>query len=437
MSDTLYENYLGTQPYYDSIRIRKNRTYYQTFTAEATYTLTHVHLPITRESSSTDDAKYGVVTLYIQATDGDGLPTGAAMGTITILPSDLSYETYEWVEITLSEGVALTEGVVYAIVIDRADVETYNYYLGWYYTYNEIPTDYYTEGGFGDSVNGLWDVDDPDTSSDALFQTDNEEFLGEKYAEDYAPAEDDFYWFQTFTPENAHQITSVKVPLFRATEDATSAKVILELRAVGEGSLPTATILRSKEVDLSEIVGGDGAYYSLVYTEFVFSSGVTLSADVEYAIVVKTDTPEQVNWWYDKSQNFYTRGRGGYGYLSGGAEAWSLYSTNVDFLFAEYGVVVPTAVSYNFTADAILTDSPIPVELQYEFTYDAILRHTEFVRDRPETYDEDKLWDEENKTWYEPSHSIGSERMAQAGGRQRCQLVVISNQAQIYFRDLE
>ena len=53
--------------------------------------------------------------------------------------------------------------------------------------------------------------------------------------------------------------------------------------------------------------------------------------------------------------------------------------------------------------------------------------------DRPVAYDPDKLWDEDTQTWYAIGTVIGSARAAQAGGRLRQQLVVVSNQGNIFF----
>ena len=56
-----------------------------------------------------------------------------------------------------------------------------------------------------------------------------------------------------------------------------------------------------------------------------------------------------------------------------------------------------------------------------------------FPADRPGSYDPDKLWDEETKAWYAVGTAIGSARSAQAGGRYRQQIVVLSNQGTIFF----
>ena len=56
-----------------------------------------------------------------------------------------------------------------------------------------------------------------------------------------------------------------------------------------------------------------------------------------------------------------------------------------------------------------------------------------FPEDRPGGYDGDKVWDEDTQAWYAVSTAIGSARQAQAGGRLRQQVVVVSGQAKIYF----
>jgi hypothetical protein len=58
-----------------------------------------------------------------------------------------------------------------------------------------------------------------------------------------------------------------------------------------------------------------------------------------------------------------------------------------------------------------------------------------FPEDRPIGYDPEKLWDETTKTWYAPSTSTGKERLKQAGGRYRDQLVVLSDQGAVYYEE--
>ena len=58
-----------------------------------------------------------------------------------------------------------------------------------------------------------------------------------------------------------------------------------------------------------------------------------------------------------------------------------------------------------------------------------------FPEDRPAGYDANKVFDEDNDAWYTPTTAIGSERMAYAGGKYKEQLVVVSNQGDIYFKD--
>ena len=60
-----------------------------------------------------------------------------------------------------------------------------------------------------------------------------------------------------------------------------------------------------------------------------------------------------------------------------------------------------------------------------------------FPADRPGTYDEDKFWDEESGAWYTTSTATGVARLKQAGGRYRNQFIVISGQAEIYFGDIQ
>lgn len=56
-----------------------------------------------------------------------------------------------------------------------------------------------------------------------------------------------------------------------------------------------------------------------------------------------------------------------------------------------------------------------------------------FPEDRPIGYDPDKLWDEDTAAWYATTTPTGAQRLAQAGGRYQRQLVVLSEEGQIYF----
>lgn len=415
MSDTLYENYLGTNLYYGSYPFAKATWAYQTFTALDTYTLTHVHIPLTRRTNTTTG--WGTITLSIRATDVNGKPTGDALGAVNIDPATLSYSTYKWEEITLSAGVELTEGTKYAIVIQNGTAAT-THSLGWYETYNEIVEDYYTGGSFGTSTNGTtWtEKSTVNYSYDVLFQTDHEEFLGVLYAEYYDDVDDvGEYFFQTFTPQTTHQITSVKLPIFRDWDEDTG-EVTVAIYAVDVNHFPTGDALCSKELDISGITT---EYSALVYTEFVFVVPANVEVDVEYAIVLNSTTTGQLKWQEDYSHNFYTRGRSGWGLVDGEVIDWGLQATNYDFLFAEYGieVVIPTL---EITADSIITATRTPVDTTEEFDFDAILKTVFTVPNRRGDYDPDKFWDEETQAW-SSSRAIST----RAGGRNKEYLIVV------------
>jgi len=58
-----------------------------------------------------------------------------------------------------------------------------------------------------------------------------------------------------------------------------------------------------------------------------------------------------------------------------------------------------------------------------------------FPEDRPDATIISKTWDEDTQTWYAVGTAIGSERLMQAGGRYTQQIVVVSNQGNIYYGD--
>jgi hypothetical protein len=113
---------------------------------------------------------------------------------------------------------------------------------------------------------------------------------------------------------------------------------------------------------------------------------------------------------------------------------------------------------HEITCDAILTkrmdvtcDAHLVLANSMEVTCDAQLEklinvtcdanlynpadYLTFPTIRPVSYDADKVYDEDTKSWYNPTTSTGVERMKQAGGRYRSQLVVLSDQGKIYFED--
>ena len=86
--------------------------YAQTFTASASYHITHVELELTTYAA--DETRS--ITISIRETSG-GLPTGDDLATATIVATSLSGYIPTFRIAALSTGISLTSGTVYAIVI--------------------------------------------------------------------------------------------------------------------------------------------------------------------------------------------------------------------------------------------------------------------------------------------------------------------------------
>ena len=55
---------------------------------------------------------------------------------------------------------------------------------------------------------------------------------------------------------------------------------------------------------------------------------------------------------------------------------------------------------------------------------------------RPAAYDETKLWDEETAAWYAATTNTGKQRIAQAGGRIKNNLIALSDDGKVYFGEI-
>ncbi len=110
---------------------------------------------------------------------------------------------------------------------------------------------------------------------------------------------------------------------------------------------------------------------------------------------------------------------------------WTAELLSADANLSKDDVLKTFTAQANISQDDILSTLVIDAHIRAPLD-DSVA----FVLPRPDAYDEDKLWDEENKSWYTPTSSVGSERAKQGGGRYHRQLVVISDQGEIYIGDL-
>ena len=134
---------------------------------------------------------------------------------------------------------------------------------------------------------------------------------------------------QTFTPSEAHKITSVKLLLFRAGLVGT---VTVSIRATDGSGHPTGEDLCSGTTDGDTLPTGS----PYEWREITLGDGYDLSADTKYAIVVRISTADSIylKWRMDNSSPTYEGGNLEYSNYSGESN-WTATTTQ-DLMFEEY-----------------------------------------------------------------------------------------------------
>ena len=139
---------------------------------------------------------------------------------------------------------------------------------------------------------------------------------------------------QTFTPANAHTITSVKLLLYRAGSPGT---VTVSIRDTDGSSHPNGEDLCSGTTNgnlLTEDTGG-------LWYEITLGAGSNLNADTKYAIVIRApsgDVSNSVRCRFDSSSPTYDGGSEEYSSNSG--SSWTTYLGG-DLMFEEWGDRTP------------------------------------------------------------------------------------------------
>jgi hypothetical protein len=193
----------------------------------------------------------------------------------------------------------------------------------------------------------------------------------------------------------------------------------------------------------------------------MLGAGSALLAGTQYAIVISLantglGSSHQLRPKYQADTNPYAGGTEVWS--TNGGSSWTIYA-NDDVAFKEYSTApskdftADTSISKDdilktFTADTNLVESKKSLTVQASISQDSIAKT--LIADvyisvppdgswpvaRAGAYTEDKVWNEENKSWIEVDTAVGSVRLAQSGQRLKEQVVVISGQAQIYFGSL-
>jgi len=296
-------------------------------------------------------------------------------------------------------------------------------------------------------------------------------------------------WFaQGFTPSITHDITSVDVMVYRSF---TPGIVLVEIYGdngsnepdIGSGTLAAGSF----DADLI----GD----SSPGTEeniLVSGAGSELTASTKYWLLLRLQNEGQSSqrlcrWRKSPSGDVY--GSGNIVYTFDGGSNWT-QRADEDFWFKEYGTLpfitltldadvnlkkdnvlltlvsdvsikkgnitvtlasdVNTVRHLTVSSDVSLKKADVTITISSDVSATILDRVVTLVAEvhvnnavtgntwppaRAAGYQEDELWDDETDSWYAPTHAIGAARSAQAGGRLKQNLVVISNQGNIYFGD--
>lgn len=178
-------------------------------------------------------------------------------------------------------------------------------------------------------------------------------------------------WFgQSFTPTTTHQITSVKLKLWK---DGSPGTVTVSIRAT-EGGVPIGEDLCSGTTDGDTLPDNPDTEWR----EITLGNGCTLNASTMYAIVFRAldgDSDNTADWRGDTTSPTYTGGA----YLDSddSGSSWGSFDS-ADFMFEEWGsaIGIPTiTVGQSILPEAIestATFGTLNIEQDQTVTPDAI-----------------------------------------------------------------
>ena len=171
---------------------------------------------------------------------------------------------------------------------------------------------------------------------------------------------------QTFTPQEVHMISKVKLKLFRVGDPGT---IQVSIRATSSGE-PTGGNLCSGTIEGDVITeDSNGEWY-----EITLGSGYTFEKDVMYAIVVRAvsgDASNKISWCANLADATYSGGTVCTSSDSG--VDWGIIS-GADFMFEEWGAGEPAPTA---TCWGLLPKSQIDIETIEEAIARLISDHNE------------------------------------------------------------
>lgn len=141
---------------------------------------------------------------------------------------------------------------------------------------------------------------------------------------------------QTFTPQQAHTITSIKLLLSKV---GTPPTCYFDIKAVDANHKPTGSPLCSGSMAGADIVGTSWA--TAAWEEITLGDGAPLDADIEYFIVARCPDGDASNRANIVRTNTDKYPRGLFGVSGDGGSTWLLYEKVVNF--QEWGEPPPVA----------------------------------------------------------------------------------------------
>lgn len=135
---------------------------------------------------------------------------------------------------------------------------------------------------------------------------------------------------QTFTPTEAHNITSVKLKMWRL---GLPGEITICIQGTDGAGHPDNVTLASGTTDGNSIPDSAPGEWR----EITLGEGYILLADTKYAIVMKAldgDADNRIGWRIDNLNPTYERGL--YCFDADGGESWVSYETS-DCMFEEWG----------------------------------------------------------------------------------------------------
>jgi len=161
-----------------------------------------------------------------------------------------------------------------------------------------------------------------------------------------------FWRCQTFTPSEAHKITSVKLLLYK--DASLTGTITVSIKTTDGDGKPTGEDLCSGAFDGSTLTADtDGEW-----KEITLGAGYNLNATTKYAIVLKnSDSVNDVWWRRDSSSPTYAGGESGYSSNEG--VAWVIVSSS-DMMFEDWGDALATNVTIEPPLISVSSEGKVP-----------------------------------------------------------------------------